>query len=117
MEGEVAVAKLLANRAEVEVEPVHRVRLGKVRVPDASGDRIAQPARFLLVAEAVDEVEAGEVLLRGLGEEWPELLGHPGEAEPPELLDREVELIVFHAAWPSGGSPGSRVIGAGTRRS
>jgi hypothetical protein len=117
VECEVAVAELLAHRAEVEVEPVDGVHLGEARVAGAAGDRVAHPARLLLVAEAVDEVETGEVLLRGLGDERPELLGHAGQLQPAELLDDEVELIVLHAAWPSGGSPGSRVIGAGTRRS
>jgi hypothetical protein len=77
---------LLPRGIEVEVERIDGVDLGEVRVADAPLDGAAQAALLLLVAEAVDHVEGGEVFFRGLREQRRDGLGHAGEPEPAQLL-------------------------------
>jgi hypothetical protein len=94
-----------------------------VRVAYASLDGAAQPALHLLVAEAVDDVERGQVVLRGALEERRDDPGHARQPQPAEPLDEQCEgIVVFHEAFPSvlllsSGGPGSRVIGVGGRLS
>ena len=89
-EREVATAELAAHRIEVEVEAVDGVDLGEPRVPDASGDGALDSARLLGVGEGADDSENGEVFAAGALEDLGQVLRHPGEAQPAELVQGEL---------------------------
>jgi hypothetical protein len=120
VESEVARADLLPRGVEVEVESVDGVDLREAGVAEATLDGAAETALLLLVAEAVDHVEGGEVVPGGEIEQCRYLLCHPGQPEPAQLLNEQVAevVVVLHAEDSPGGSsgggvPGSRVIATG----
>jgi hypothetical protein len=119
MKGEVPCADLLAAGVEVEVEAVDGVDLREAGLAEAAVDGAAEAALLLLVAEAVDDVEGGEVVLGGEVEQRRDLLGHSGQLEPAQLLNEQVAEVAFvlHVEdSPEGsscGEPGSRVMASG----
>src|SRR5262249_24511605 len=106
VQGEVASANPLARRVEVEVEAVDGVDLREASCAEAAVDRAAHAAQLLLVAEAVEDVERGEVVLGGEREQRAHLLDHSGQLERAEFLKEQVEevVVVFHVEDSPGGS-------------
>src|SRR4051812_27234958 len=120
MEGEVASADLPASRVEVEVEAVDGVDLREAGLAEATVDGAAQAALLLLVAEAVDHVERGEVVPGGEVEQRLRVLCHSGQLEPAQFLNEQVAevVVVLHVedspvGSSCGGEPGSRVMASG----
>ncbi len=94
---EVACAQLLADGVEVEVETVDGIELGELGVLDAAVDGALHPAGAFLVAQAVDDVERGQVVFAGALEELRHELHHAGQAQPAKLLEQQVERVVVIA--------------------
>jgi len=118
MKAQVSSAHLLSLGREVEVEGVDGVNLGEASVSQASFDGALHAALLFLIAETMDDVERGEVVLRGAIEQRGDELGHAGQSQPAHLLDEQVEQVVafFHeeeSPSSDGDNPGSRVILAG----
>src|ERR1700679_1853099 len=65
VQGEVAGADLFPAWVEVEVEAVDGVDLREAGLAEAAVDGAAEAALLLLVAESVDDVEGGDVVLGG----------------------------------------------------
>jgi hypothetical protein len=69
VEREIARAKLLADGVEVEVEAVDGVEFGELCILDAAVDGALHATGALLIAESVDDLEVGQVVVLGLLEE------------------------------------------------
>jgi hypothetical protein len=70
--------ELLAARVEVEIETIDSVDLGEAGLRDASLDGAVEAALLLLVAEAVEDLEDGQVFLGRLGEDLADEADHAG---------------------------------------
>ena len=94
MEREVAGAKLLADRAEIEVEAVDGADLRKPGVLDAPIYRALEAAGPLLVAKAMEDLEAGEIVGLRLREHARDEPSHAGQAQRAQLRNQQAEGVV-----------------------
>ncbi len=99
MKCEIAGAEFLADGVEVEVEAIDRVELGEPRVLDATVDGALHPVGTLVIAEAMEDVERGQVVLAGLLEQRGEELHHAVQTKRAQLLEEQVERVVIVSAF------------------